>query len=221
MCERGRVLTESMHPATDPALIETKLQETLEMKEILEFEEATPLEMLEKIEPLIGKIRVEGSMLDGLQLKQVSDFQKLILALYQYRSQKEEKYPKVVGYLKQLSPLPELISRIDQAIDHTGEIKDSASDKLRRIRIEKNQARAIIINRLRKDECTPALSELKADTGADYLVTLPESLELSEMGEDGKSLWSISQTNAVVERLDAFLEKLQEQKHHGLHGLNP
>jgi CO dehydrogenase maturation factor len=67
---------------------------------------------------------------------------------------------------------------------------------------------AIIINRLRKDECTPALSELKTDTGADYLVTLPESPELSEMGEDGKSLWSVPQTNAVVERLDAFLSSL-------------
>jgi CO dehydrogenase maturation factor len=67
---------------------------------------------------------------------------------------------------------------------------------------------AIVINRLRRDEYSSAMSELKTDTGADYVVTLPESLELSEMGENGKSLWSISPTNPVLERLDAFLLSL-------------
>ncbi len=64
---------------------------------------------------------------------------------------------------------------------------------------------AIVINRLRKDECAPAISELKADTGADYVVALPENPELAEMGEGGKSLWSISPGNTVVEQLDAFV----------------
>jgi CO dehydrogenase maturation factor len=67
---------------------------------------------------------------------------------------------------------------------------------------------AIIINRLRKDEFSSAISELRTDTGADYVVNLPESLELSEMSETGKPFWSISQTNPVIERLDAFLLSL-------------
>ena len=66
---------------------------------------------------------------------------------------------------------------------------------------------AIIINRLRKEEGA-AFSELKADTGADYLVSLPEDPELSETGENGKNLWSIPPTNPVVERLDDFLSSL-------------
>jgi CO dehydrogenase maturation factor len=68
---------------------------------------------------------------------------------------------------------------------------------------------AIVINRLRNDESTLALPELKAATGADDILTLPEDLELFETGENGKSLWSISPANPVAERLNALLEKLQ------------
>jgi CO dehydrogenase maturation factor len=69
---------------------------------------------------------------------------------------------------------------------------------------------AIVINRLRTDESMLALSDLKSGTGADYLVTIPENLELSEMGENGKSLWSISPANPVVQRLSALLDQLQD-----------
>jgi CO dehydrogenase nickel-insertion accessory protein CooC1 len=70
---------------------------------------------------------------------------------------------------------------------------------------------SIIINRIRKEECTPAASQLKSEIGADYVVQLPENQEIAEMSEAGKSLWSIPSTNAVVERLDAFLDLWNSQ----------
>jgi CO dehydrogenase maturation factor len=69
---------------------------------------------------------------------------------------------------------------------------------------------AIIINRMRKDESASAFSELKTDTGADYIVRLPENQELAEMSESGRNLWSISSDNSVVEKLDAFLDQIQD-----------
>ena len=149
-CDGGRRFVDDLAPGTDPLIIESSLLESREMKEIIEFEEIIPLEHLEKIEPLVEKSRVAGSIFDAEQLKRLSDFQKLIVALFQYRIHKEEKYPKIVTYLAQLKPLNEVITRIDAAIDRGGEIKDSASDKLRRIRSEKVQARAQILNRLQK-----------------------------------------------------------------------
>lgn len=65
---------------------------------------------------------------------------------------------------------------------------------------------AIIINRVRSAECSPAVAGLKTDTGADYVVCLPENDELAEMGESGKNLWPISPDNAVMQQLDAFLD---------------
>jgi CO dehydrogenase maturation factor len=64
----------------------------------------------------------------------------------------------------------------------------------------------IIINRIRKDEEGSATAVLKTDIGADYIVNLPENPELSEMGESGKNLWSISSDNIVVERLGTFFD---------------
>ncbi len=149
-CDGGRELVNELNPVIDPLVIESSLLETREMKEIIEFEEVIPLEHLDRIEQLVGKVRIAGSILDAEQLKKLADFQKLISALFQYRAHKEEKYPRVAGYLSQLKPLTGLIQRIDGAIDRGGEIKDSASDRLRRIRGEKVHARAQILARLQK-----------------------------------------------------------------------
>ncbi len=149
-CDAGREMVNEMSPSIEPLIIQDSLLETFEMKEIIEFEEIIPLEHLDRIEQLIGKVRIAGSILDAEQLKKLADFQKLVSALFQYRAHKEEKYPKIVNYLLQLKPLTDLIQRIDGAIDRGGEIKDSASDKLRRIRGEKAHARAQILTRLQK-----------------------------------------------------------------------
>jgi CO dehydrogenase maturation factor len=66
---------------------------------------------------------------------------------------------------------------------------------------------AIIINRRRNDACSPAIAGLKSDISADYIVNLPENEELAEMGESGKSLWSISPDNAVMQQLNAFWDQ--------------
>lgn len=150
LCDGGRRLVDELKPSLEALIIESNLLETLEMKEIREFEEVFPLESVERFEPLVDKIRVAGSILDPEQLKRVADFQRTIVALSQYRQHKAEKYPRVCAYLQRLQPLQDLIHRIDHAIDRGGEIKDSASDRLRRIRAEKVNARAQILTRLQK-----------------------------------------------------------------------
>ncbi len=150
LCEGGRRLVDELLPTVDSLIIESNLIETNEMREIREFEEIIPLENFEKTELLIEKVRIAGSILDAEQLKRVADFQRTIVSLHQYRLHKDEKYPKVCAYLSRLHPLNDLIHRIDQAIDRGGEIKDSASDRLRRLRAEKVNARAQILTRLQK-----------------------------------------------------------------------
>jgi CO dehydrogenase maturation factor len=65
---------------------------------------------------------------------------------------------------------------------------------------------AIIINRVRSDANDSEPAELKNSIGADYIVSLPEDPELAEIGECGKSLWTISSDNAVAKKLAAFLD---------------
>jgi len=108
-CSGGKAYTDKMKPLTDSLRIEERLQESLEMKELISFEEMIPLETVEKIEDLLEKINVVGSILDPLQLKRLADYQAIIKALWQYKKDKEEKYPHIVRYLKQLDPLEDLI----------------------------------------------------------------------------------------------------------------
>lgn len=150
LSEGGKRHVERLKPTIDSLIIEDALTETAEMKEIILFQEAFPLSAAEKIDVLIDKIKVVGSILDPEQLKRLSDFLGTILAMNQYKRDHEEQFPNIVAYLRQLNPLDDLVLRIDKAIDRAGEVKDSASDKLRRLRGEKINARARIMDRLQR-----------------------------------------------------------------------
>ena len=148
LSEGGAAHAAALRPSTDALTIETRLDETLEMKEMGDYEEAIPLERQERLKVLLDKLKVEGAVMDPEQLKELSRFQQMILALHQYRKNKETKYKHIDGYLEQLKPLNELILRIDKAIDNSNEVRDSASDALRRIRREKVTARAQVMTKL-------------------------------------------------------------------------
>jgi CO dehydrogenase maturation factor len=125
------------------------------------------------------------------------------------------QYPMVV--LDNEAGLENLSRRIAQKVDLLVLISDPTRrgmDTIRRLHalaremeIQFNRL-AIIINRIRKDERESAVAELKRETGADYLVSLPENPELAEIGECGKSLWTVSSDNVVVKRLGSFLDQL-------------
>jgi DNA mismatch repair protein MutS2 len=144
----GQRFVERLKPTIDSVIIDDALSETMEMADIIRFEESFPLTEAENVDKLIEKLGVAGSMLDAEQLKRLADFQQVILAMHQYRRDREEKFPRIVGYLKQLDPLDELVLQISRAVDRGGEIKDSASDHLRRIRADKINARARIMDKL-------------------------------------------------------------------------
>jgi CO dehydrogenase maturation factor len=128
------------------------------------------------------------------------------------------QYPMVV--LDNEAGLENLSRRIVQKVDLLVIVTDSSKrgmDTVLRLHALANEMGirydklAIIINRLNKDACATATSELKTNTGADYTVSLPENPELFEIGERGKSLWSISQDNVVAQQLDAFLDSWSAQ----------
>ena len=127
------------------------------------------------------------------------------------------QYPMVV--VDNEAGLENLSRRIVQRVNLLVMVSDPSSrglDTVRRLHALAREMEirferlAVIINRLRKDERTSAISELKADTRADYVVSLPDDPELAEMSENGKSLWSISSGNTVVQQLDAFVDQLQD-----------
>jgi len=64
---------------------------------------------------------------------------------------------------------------------------------------------AIVVNHVRRGGIPDAASALKEKTGADFLVALPESEALANLGERGERLAWLPEDDPVVENLDRFL----------------
>jgi CO dehydrogenase maturation factor len=67
---------------------------------------------------------------------------------------------------------------------------------------------AIIVNRLRSSQLPAYAHEIKASTGADFLVGLPDDSEIAQIGEAGQSLLTVSKENNTIKYLDQFLVQL-------------
>lgn len=64
---------------------------------------------------------------------------------------------------------------------------------------------AIIINRMRRDELPEYAEQIRAQTGADILIGIPDDLELADLGEDGRDLAGLPGENIVNQRIDQVL----------------
>jgi CO dehydrogenase maturation factor len=64
---------------------------------------------------------------------------------------------------------------------------------------------ALIINRMRRDELPGYAEQIRAQTGADILIGIPDDLELAELGEEGHDLAGLSPDNVVVKKIDELL----------------
>jgi CO dehydrogenase maturation factor len=67
---------------------------------------------------------------------------------------------------------------------------------------------AMVVNRLRNGMLPSAVEELQKKIKVDWVLGLPEDQELAELGEHGKSLMEISETNPVFHRVETFLRQM-------------
>lgn len=68
---------------------------------------------------------------------------------------------------------------------------------------------AIVVNRLRTEELSGAAQDLKAETGADFIIGAPDNSELAGLSERGKSLLELSPSNPVASAVSALLDKMK------------
>jgi CO dehydrogenase nickel-insertion accessory protein CooC1 len=64
---------------------------------------------------------------------------------------------------------------------------------------------ALVINRLRRDELPDYALELKAQTGADLLIGIPDDVELAGLSENGCNLAELPESNVANRRIDELL----------------
>jgi len=134
----GRRLVDDLRPLFDRSTIELSLRRSAQMRDIIRFDEAIPLNRVDDITELVDKSRLEGFHLEPKELLKVTNFLDTVidLAAYGKNDERREKSPDITDITARLHPKREISRAVQKAIDPAGEILSSASATLSRIRRE-------------------------------------------------------------------------------------
>ena len=130
---KDRVSSERI--SKNPKTIEKRLSLTDEMRLICMFESSFPtkgfIDTIEFLKPL----EMEASIISVENLNKLSMLLDSIKGIVNFfKNTKEENYPNLKEMSASIMFFPEISRRIDLILDKSGEIKDSASDELYKIR---------------------------------------------------------------------------------------
>ena len=128
---RERVL--SLKPSVNRSEVERNLELTDAFFKLLK-EKALPLETFPDVSPLIEKLRIEGSV---LSLEELLDLLRLLeqsKILKNFFKNLPQHLSRISFYAERLTAGGELLDRLRESIDESGEVLDSASPTLRSIR---------------------------------------------------------------------------------------
>jgi len=157
---KARQLVEKISFSTDIIEITLNLDETFEMKNICQFEESFYLADYPDIEQSIKKLSIKGLYLEIdeiLKIKQFIEALQIVLNFFKHKKE-DNQYPKLCSKSLKINDLRDIIIKINKILDSTGNIKDTASKELEKIRNEINHVKDNISKKL-----LSILSNLKSD----------------------------------------------------------
>ncbi len=128
----GREKIDELQPMTDTASVVQALQETTEARAIYRTE-SFPLQGLIDVRPSLRRALL-GATLRPEDLLEIAAVCACSRRAHQFFGKKAENYPLLSSYGQQLVVCRELEESIDSAISEFGDVKDSASSTLRKIR---------------------------------------------------------------------------------------
>ncbi len=152
---RGKCLTpygtekvDALKPLYVQKEIRQKQQAVSEMKDIINFGTPFPLYRTEDCREFLKESTVENYFIEPKEILKILQLVIISNELHRYNKDDRDNFPLIADLLKEFRPFPELKIEIETAIDSDGEIKDSASKKLRSIRSDLNESKRKIVNTL-------------------------------------------------------------------------
>ncbi len=132
----GTELIESLTPMTNKNIIERELKLTIEMKDILAYDDPFPIDGIKDIRIALRRCEIEGSFLSPEELLDIKSVFTVSRLIREYLNKRSQKYPNLWGLGKNIFVNRVLEYNIDDVIDEYGKVRDTASPELRRIRDE-------------------------------------------------------------------------------------
>lgn len=132
--------------------IKCSLEETEEFRQILLFDDAFPAQDFYDLREVLSRIRIDGTFIELDELAALRAFINAVLQVFVYFKIKneEEKYPHLWQISQDIIPEKRLLEAINKILDPKGQLRDNASDELRRIKSEINRISADADRRIRK-----------------------------------------------------------------------
>jgi DNA mismatch repair protein MutS2 len=147
----GQAAVQVLTPVSDRRLAAARLAETRELLGVLSQGETPPLEGIMDIGPAAAKLSVAGSVLTPVELLHTAvtlGVGRRIRQFFERQRDGRPDLPLLRGLAAGIRPLKHLEDAVHAAVDDQGEVRDSASPELRRIRRYLAQTRDDILKRL-------------------------------------------------------------------------
>lgn len=130
----GRPLALALGPLTAPDSIRAALDETGEAVRFLADEGGLPLRGILPVQEILEALRPEGAVLTALEVQAVVRFCSVVEDARGVRARVRDGYPRLSARVERLPELRAIVSAIHGKISASGDIEDSASAELGRIR---------------------------------------------------------------------------------------
>ncbi|UCF77695.1 MAG: endonuclease MutS2, partial [Candidatus Eiseniibacteriota bacterium] len=171
----GRELVDCLVPLSDAESIERELKWTSELREILAVGAGVPSLSFPDVRPQLERVRVEGSVLEPLELVDVARFLAVASGVSDFFKEKGDSCPLSLACVQNVRPHEQIRKRIEKSIDPSGELLDSASPALKSLRREiaknREKARELLADFLNSLGSLPeSFSTLRNDR---YMVLIP------------------------------------------------
>lgn len=161
--ELGKSLADSLKPVTDIYQIERMLNICSECKMINTIEGGLPLTGLYDIRLILKKASVIGTILETEELLKVASTARVARNMKSFARDLSEKYPHIYEIIENLQVFVTIEEAINNCINPDGEILDSASPELHRIRrqivIVRDKITRLLGNILRSSQYQSAIQE--------------------------------------------------------------
>lgn len=163
--EPGREQLRALSPSTQKSRVETQLKRTGEMVDLLQNEAPFPLEHLFDVRTHLINSKAQGSMLNPEAFLQILKISATARKIKSYVKKREGRFNELKAISTGLIPVKELENNIKTVIDEQGNVRDSASSELKRIRTRLNKKRGDLRKTINRVMNEAAKKSMVSDEG--------------------------------------------------------
>ncbi len=135
----GRGAAGELAPKVDAGTVRRELEEVSEMRQILSDGLASTLEKMRDLSPLLRRASLEGTQLSPKELLSIGQTLRSARLLKRSLEERQDRVPRLVSLARAIEPCPQVEERVFASIDPAGEIRDTASGRLKELRDAKRR----------------------------------------------------------------------------------